>query len=234
MEKHILAMGGGGFAMEPDNLKLDRYLLSLSKKEKPKVCFISTACGDAKEYIQRFYDSFSTLSCEPSHLALYRPPKGNLRDFVMDKDIFYVGGGNTRNLLVLWKEWGVDLLLKEAWDNGVILAGMSAGSICWFEQGLTDSVTGKLLPLECLGFLKNSNCPHFDGDKERRPAYHRLIAQGLMKNGIACDDGVAAHFINGYVNKFVSSRKYAKAYQLELIDNNVIETKIEPIYLEDY
>ena len=152
----------------------------------------------------------------------------------MDKDIFYVGGGNTRNLLVLWKEWGLDLLLKEAWDNGAILAGLSAGSICWFEQGLTDSVTGKLLPLECLGFLKNSNCPHFDGDKERRPAYHRLIAQGLMKNGIACDDGVAAHFINGYVNKFVSSRKYAKAYQLELIDNNVIETKIEPIYLEDY
>ena len=228
MEKHILAMGGGGL-MEPDGEQI--YLLSLSKKEKPKVCFISTYCGDAKEYIQRFYDSFSTLSCEPSHLALYRPPKGNLRDFVMDKDIYV--GGEIRETFSFYGRNGGRFIIERSLGQWIILGGMSE-IICWFEQGLTDSVTGKLLPLDCLGFLKNSNCPHFDGDKERRPAYHRLIAQGLMKNGIACDDGVAAHFINGYVNKFVSSRKYAKAYQIELIDNNVTETKIEPIYLEDY
>ena len=106
MKKQILAMGGGGFSMEPDNLLLDRFLLSLSDKKRPKVCFIGTASGDAESYIERFYESMKSLDCEPSHLALYRGPEGSLRDFVMDKDIFYVGGGNTRNLLVLWKEWG--------------------------------------------------------------------------------------------------------------------------------
>ncbi len=221
-------MGGGGFSMEPDNLKLDNYLLSLVKKDKPKVCFISTASGDSKEYIERFYNSFSSLSCEPSNLALYRPPEGDLREFVMDKDIFYVGGGNTRNLLVLWKEWGLDLLLKEAWEKGAILAGISAGSICWFDQGLTDSVTGKLLPLNCLGLLKGSNCPHYDGEVERRPSYQQSILSGSMKNGIACDDGVAAHFINGELSKFVSSRETANAYRVELTKSGILETKIRP------
>ena len=104
MKKQILAIGGGGFTMKPENLKLDRYLLSLSEKKCPKVCFIGTASGDEKRYIDSFYDSYKKLNCETSHLALYSPPEGNLRDFVLDKDIFYVGGGNTRNLLALWKE----------------------------------------------------------------------------------------------------------------------------------
>ena len=153
---------------------------------------------------------------------MYRPPEGDLADFVMDKDIFYVGGGNTRNLLALWREWGLDKLLNEAWQRGAILGGISAGSICWFEQGLTDSVTGKLLPLDCLGFLKNSNCPHYDGEAERRPAYHKSIKNGSMMGGIACDDGVAAHYVNRRLVKFVSSRKNAMAYKLELIDNVVV------------
>ena len=141
MDTQILAMGGGGFAMEPKNLKLDRYLLSLSKKKNPKVCFIGTASGDAEGYIQKFYKSFSNLACEPGHLSLFKPPPGSLRDFVLNQDILYVGGGNTRNLLVLWKEWGLDKILKEARLKGIILSGVSAGSICWFEEGLTDSVT---------------------------------------------------------------------------------------------
>ncbi len=231
MKKQILAMGGGGFSMEPDNLKLDRYLLSLVDKETPKVCFIGTASGDAKEYIDRFYKSFSELNCETSHLALYRPPEGDLRDFVMEKDIFYVGGGNTRNLLVLWKEWGLDVLLREAYEKGAVLAGISAGSICWFEQGLTDSVTGKLLPLECLGFLSDSNCPHYDGEEERRPAYQSSIENGSMKNGVACDDGVAAHYINGNLDKFVSSRKNAKAYKVALDGGRVVEELYHPEFL---
>ncbi len=228
MDKHILAMGGGGFSMEPDNLKLDKYLLSLVKKDKPKVCFVSTASGDSKEYIERFYNSFSNLLCEPSNLALYRPPEEDLREFVMDKDIFYVGGGNTRNLLVLWKEWGLDLLLKEALEKGAVLAGISAGSICWFDQGLTDSVTGKLLPLSCLGILKGSNCPHYHGEEKRRPSYQKSILNGSMKDGIACDDGVAAHFINGELSKFVSSRKGANAYKVELTEIGILETRIKP------
>ena len=160
--------------------------------------------------------------------------KADLRDFVMDKDIFYVGGGNTRNLLVLWKEWGLDEHLYEAWCNGAIMAGLSAGSICWFKQGLTDSVTGKLLPLECLGFVEGSNCPHFDTEKGRRPSYHEAILDGSMIDGIACDDGVAAHFIDGKLDCCVSSLPKAKAYKLKNIGGSIDELIIEPIYLSDF
>lgn len=234
MNRQVLAMGGGGFTMKPENLKLDRYLLSMSNKQNPKVCFIGTANGDDESYTRRFYSAYKKLDCQTSHLSLFSPPEGDLREFVLDKDIFYIGGGNTRNLLVLWKEWGLDKYLYEAWNNGSIMAGVSAGSICWFEQGLTDSVTGKLLPLGCLGFLPESNCPHFDTEPGRRPTYHQTILDGSMMNGIACDDGVAAHFIDEKLECCVSSLPKAKAYKVKKKGENIDESIIEPIYLNDY
>ena len=231
MKKQVLAMGGGGFTMKPENLKLDRYLLSMTNKNNPKVCFIPTASGDDESYTRRFYSAYKKLECETSHLSLFSPPEVDLRDFVMDKDIFYVGGGNTRNLLVLWKEWGLDKYLYDAWCNGAIMAGLSAGSICWFKQGLTDSKTGKLLPLECLGFVEGSNCPHFDTEEGRRPSYHDAILDGSMIDGIACDDGVAVHFIDGKLECCVSSIASAKAYNIKNINGNINELIIEPIYL---
>ena len=231
MKKQVLAMGGGGFTMKPENLKLDQYLLSMTNNKNPKVCFIPTATGDDESYTRRFYSVYKKLDCETSHLSLFSPPEGDLRAFVLDKDIFYVGGGNTRNLLVLWKEWGLDKYLYEAWCNGSIMAGLSAGSICWFEQGLTDSVTGKLLPLECLGFVGGSNCPHFDTEEGRRPSYHEAILDGSMIDGIACDDGVAAHFIDGKLERCVSSLATAKAYHLKNVNGNINESIIEPTYL---
>ena len=233
MKKQILAMGGGGFTTKPENLKLDRYLLSMSNKKNPKVCFIPTASGDDEGYRRRFYSSYKKLKCETSHLSLFWPPEGDLRNFVLDKDIFYVGGGNTRNLMVLWKEWGLDKFLHEAWCNGAIMAGLSAGSICWFEQGLTDSQTGKLLPLDCLGFLSGSNCPHFDTEIQRRPEYHKAILNGAMMPGIACDDGVAAHFIDGKLERCVSSLPNAKAYTIKNHNGFINESVIEPVYLDD-
>jgi dipeptidase E len=232
MKKQVLTMGGGGFTSKPENLKLDKYLLSLTNKKNPKVCFIPTASGDDESYKKRFYSSYKKLNCETSHLSLFSPPEGDLRDFVLEKDIFYVGGGNTRNLLVLWKEWGLDKFLHEAWCNGAIMAGLSAGSICWFEQGLTDSKTGKLLPLDCLGFLSGSNCPHFDSEIQRRPEYHKAILNGSLKPGIACDDGVAAHFIDGKLDRCVSSLSSAKAYSIRNDNGVIIESVIEPIYLD--
>lgn len=218
--------------MEPENLKLDRYFLSLCENPSPKVCFIGTASGDAESYIDRFYKAFRTLNCEPTHLSLYRAPEGSLRDFVMDQDLFYVGGGNTRNLLALWKEWNLDTYLKEAYEAGKVMGGISAGSICWFEQGVTDSIPGKLVSLDGLGFLEGSNCPHYDGEKERRGAYHRLIQDG-MKPGYACDDGVAIHWVNGQVSKIVSSRPDAKAYRV-CLDKKISESIITPHYLKDF
>lgn len=226
-------MGGGGFSMEPENPLLDEYLLKQSKSNQPKVCFISTASGDAEGYIQRFYQSFKNHYCVPSHLSLFKNTPKDLEDYVMDKDIFYVGGGNTRNLLVLWKEWGLDKYLRKAWENGIILAGLSAGSICWFEEGVTDSIPGELTRLECLGILKGSSCPHYDGEVERRESYHRLLKENRISNGIAMDDGVAVHYKENQIFKVISSRPNAKAYQVTFADNQVKEIEIIPIYLGD-
>lgn len=231
LPKQIVAMGGGGFSMEPDNLLLDRYILGLAKQEKPKVCFVPTASGDARTYIDRFYSSFAQFSCTPSHLSVFHPPTDDLRAFVLEQDIIYVGGGNTKSLLALWREWGLDRIFREAWGNGIILSGLSAGSICWFEQGVTDSIPGQLNTLECLGFLQGSNCPHYDGESERRPAYHRLLSAGLIREGYAADDGVSLHFIGENLERVVSSRPHAKAYKLEKIGETVRETIIEPTYL---
>ncbi|MDM5315283.1 peptidase E [Fictibacillus sp. b24] len=227
--KQIIAMGGGGFSMEPENKRLDHYILQQCKDDKPRICFVPTASGDADGYIERFYKAFEAENCVPSHLSLFSPPI-DLKDFVNQQDIFYVGGGNTKNLLALWKEWGLDVLLNTAYEDGKLLAGLSAGSLCWFEEGVTDSF-GPLTKLECLGFLSGSHCPHYDGEAERRPAYHGLIENGL-KPGFAADDGAALHFIDGKLHKVVSSRENAKAYYVEKQGEEVAERELETLFLK--
>jgi peptidase E len=228
----IVAMGGGGFSMEPENLALDRYVLSLTETERPKVTFVATASGDSDSYIERFYTSFRTLPCEPSHLSVFKPTYSDLRSFVLEQDVIYVGGGSTRNLLVLWREWGLDVVFKEAMNAGVILAGLSAGSICWFEQGVTDSVEpGRLHAIPCLGFLPGSNCPHYDGEPERRPSYHRLLREGRIRAGYAADDGAGLHFVGGKLVRCVSSRPAARVYRVEVSSSGVEETPLEQTLL---
>jgi dipeptidase E len=232
MTKQIIAMGGGGFSMEPENPLLDLYILQQSKQVTPKICFIPTASGDSEGYIQRFYDSFGSHVCQTSHLSLFKPPTNDLEDYILEKDIIYVGGGNTKNLLVLWKEWKLDEIFKKAWENGVILTGLSAGSICWFEEGVTDSIPGSLTKLGCLGFLPGSHCPHYDGESERRPSYHSLIHSGEVISGIAADDGVGLHYKDDQLYRVVSSRQSAKAYKVHKSDNDVLEEEITPIFLD--
>jgi peptidase E len=228
-QKQIIAMGGGGFSMEPENKKLDRYILSQSHAEKPNVCFIPTASGDSKDYIDRFYNAFENEHCVPNHLSLFSPPL-HLKEFIQKQDIFYVGGGNTKNLLALWREWGLDSLLKEAYEAGKVLAGLSAGSLCWFEEGVTDSF-GPLQGIECLGWLQGSHCPHYDGEEERRPAFQKLINEGL-KAGYAADDGAALHFIDGKLSHVVSSREHAKAYYVQLVEGEAVEKMLETQFLK--
>ncbi|ALC89311.1 peptidase [Bacillus sp. FJAT-18017] len=228
--KQIIALGGGGFSMEPENPLLDQYILKQSHQSKPKVCFVPTASGDADGYTSRFYRYFGNLECETSHLSLFNPPTRDLEGFVLDKDIIFVGGGNTKNLLVLWKEWGLDHILKKAWEQGTILSGVSAGSICWFEEGVTDSYGDGLEPLDALGFLPGSNCPHYDGESNRRPAYQSFISGNILKPGIAADDGVAIHYIGQEIHKIVSSRPNAKAYKVYM-DKEIHETELETEYL---
>ncbi|CAM5189670.1 Peptidase E OS=Ureibacillus acetophenoni OX=614649 GN=SAMN05877842_101310 PE=3 SV=1 [Ureibacillus acetophenoni] len=228
--RQIIALGGGGFSMKPDNLALDQYILNQSNKETPKVCFIPTASGDSQNYIEGFYHSFQKLNCEPSRLSLFKPPTRDLESYIIDKDILYVGGGNTKNLLALWKEWELDRIIKKAWQEGVILSGLSAGSICWYQEGVTDSFGDELEPICGLGFISGSHCPHYDGEEDRRPAYHSLISSKQLKSGIAADDGVGIHYINEKIERIISSRPNAKAYQVEF-DGTIIETELETEFL---
>ncbi len=231
--KQIIALGGGGFSMEPDNPLLDAYILKCSSRPRPAVCFVPTASGDSADYVGRFYESFGRFDCEPSHLSLFKPPAADLEEFVLRKDIIYVGGGSTKNLLALWREWKLDSILKKALDRGVILAGISAGAICWFEQGLTDSLFGSLTRLDCLGFLKGSCSPHYDGEADRRPSYQALIASGEMLDGIAADDGAALHYIDGALARVVTSRPGAAAYMVKRNGGRAEETKLDTLYLKD-
>lgn len=212
--QQIIALGGGGFSMEPDNLRLDQYILKQAHVERPKICFLPTASGDAQNYIERFYKAFETLECIPTHLSLFSPPTRDLESFLLEQHIIYVGGGNTKNLLALWREWGVDKALKKALQQGTLLAGISAGAICWFEQGVTDSFGDGLEPIDTLGFLKGSCCPHYDGESNRRESYHQLLKDKKIGSGYGIDDGVAIHFINGEVAHLISSRPLAKAYRV--------------------
>ena len=228
--KQIVAMGGGGWGMEPDNPLLDRYIYELSDKAEPRICFLPTASGDSEEYIERFYRHFVPKPAHLSHLSLFEPPTSDLEAFILERDIIYVGGGNTKNLIALWKEWQLDRILRKAWNRGIILCGVSAGSICWFEQGVTDSIPGERTVLKCLGFLTGSNCPHYNWEAYRN-GYHNLLYKGLISPGYAADDGVALHFTSDRLPEIVSSRPDAKAYYLENQNGEVIENTLNPRYL---
>lgn len=224
MPKQIIALGGGGFSQEPDNPALDQYILNQCNKPNPKICFLPTASAESQEYIVKFYNAFSHYRCKPSYLSLFRLPTADLKDFLLDKDILYVGGGNTRSMLALWREWKVNIFLREAYEAGVILAGISAGGNCWFEQCTTDSVPGRIDVLNCLGLIEGSITPHYDAEVERKPALYQLLLENKIQPGYAADNSAALHFIDGTFHQAVRSIPTAKAYRIHVRDNEVIET----------
>lgn len=213
LSRQIIALGGGGFSLESKNLALDFYVLSQARSPTPRILFVPTASGDSESYIAKFYAAFSGLPCRPQHLPLFRT-SGTLRDTVLSHDVLYVGGGNTRSMLAIWREWGLPEILREALDNGCVLAGSSAGAICWFDQGVTDSNPGGLSALRCLGFLSGSCCPHYDGQAARRTAYAELLRRGEIAEGFAIDDAVALHFVDGKLFKIVASQANARAHRV--------------------
>lgn len=236
---HIVAIGGAGFSLTNGDPLLLRFALGLlppadtgaSPGSRPKVCFLGQASGEPLDHLVTFYQTFATLDCEATHLSLFHPPTADLRAFIFAQDLIYVGGGNTKSMLALWREWELDRILRDAWERGMVLMGSSAGSICWFEQGVTDSIPGDLTPLPCLGFLAGSNCPHYDSEPMRRPTYQRLVGEGKIADGYACDDGTALHYEGTQLREIISSRPNAYAYQLTRADDLVIETSLTPRYL---
>jgi peptidase E len=222
-ERQILALGG--HAMLPGE-PLDDLLLELTGAPRPRVLLIPTASAENADYVVRFYETFARRA-EASHLPLFGIPPSDIRSIVLDQDAIFVGGGNTANMLAIWRVHGVDRFLREAWEAGVVLAGSSAGSICWFEAGVTDSFRAELDGLDCLGFLPGSNCPHYDGEETRRPAYHRLVGEGFPA-GLAADDFVGLRFEGTELAEAVTSRADAAAYRVELVDSEVVERRLDP------
>jgi len=231
VRSHILAIGGMALPPELDNLLLIQYFLAQTRRRKPKVAFIGTATGDSEAARLRFYAGFSRFDCTPTHLSFFARTPRDLESFVLEQDAIFVGGGNTRSMLAVWRDWGLDRYLRSAWQKGVVLGGGSAGSICWFEHGVTDSIAGPLTALECLGFLKGSNCPHYDSEPLRRPTFRRLVGSGRIVEGSAADDGVALHYIDGKLARVVSNRARAKGYRLTRRGRRAVERALPTRYL---
>ena len=228
LPRRIVPMGGGGFLMEPRNPRLDKWLLSLSRRSRPRVLFIPTASGDDQNVVRRFYRAFARYDCRPLHLPLFERTTDDLRKQVAAQDLIYVGGGNTANLLAIWRVHGLDEALREAWHAGVVLCGVSAGAICWFEGGVTDSFGRKLQALDRgLGFLTGSFCPHYDGDAQRKPTFHRLVASGRLAPGFAADDGAAILFEGSKIADVVRSRRNVAAYRVFRNGNRSVEQILE-------
>ena len=233
----IVAMGGGGFSMEPDNPLLDDFILSLAPRNPARVCFVPTASADAAPYLVKFYRAFSGRAIatdltifDPSVLPRRPSKTSEIAEFVAEQDILYVGGGNTANLLGIWRAHGIDRVFKDAWQSGKILCGISAGMLCWFQDGLTDSFGG-LAPLgDGLGLIEASACPHYDGEPGRPAAYHQAVLDGMI-GGYAADDGAALHFQGTEFVGAVASRENAAAYRVELLGGRVVETKLPTRFL---
>lgn len=233
----IVAMGGGGFSTEPDNSLLDDFILSLAPRQPARICFVPTASADSAPYLVKFYRAFSGRAI-PTDLTLFdpsslprRPAKtSELGTFVAAQDIIYVGGGNTANLLALWRVHELDQILRDAWSRGAILCGVSAGMLCWFRGGVTDSFGGLEALADGLGLIDATACPHYDGEKQRRPTFHRLIREGLPA-GYAADDGVALHFRGAELIGVVTSREHAAAYRVALVHGQVVEHRLAARFL---
>jgi peptidase E len=229
--RQIVAFGGGGFSMESGNPLLDDYVLGLCRARRPKVCFLPSASGDADHYIVRFYRAFAADRCEASHISLFRREQGpaDLRDHLLAQDLIYVGGGSVVSMLGVWRAHGVDTILHEAWERGIVLCGLSAGSLCWFAEAVS-GFHGAPQRVEGLGLLPFSNCVHYERSSERRSAYREFLREG-MRGGYAAEDGAALHFSGTELSRVVASRPEARGYRLDAVGERVVEMRIATAYL---
>ncbi len=210
-------MGGGGFTMPEQDRSdaLDRFVLSLTGKAVPRVCFLPTASGDPREQVTRFYERFGDWPCEPSTLSLFHLGRDRIDPVVhiLSQDALYIGGGSMRNMLAIWREHGLDEAMRTAWHRGVVLAGLSAGAMCWFEGGVSMS-GGHPEVVRGIGLLPGSLSVHLDGEWERLPVYEQAVATGALPSGFAADDGAAILFRGTEPAECVASRAGARVLRV--------------------
>ncbi len=221
--RHIVGLGGGGDTVESSE-RLNEYVLGLVGKERPKLLFVPTASADNDEYIVWVHERFDPIA-QVTHLKTFPWPPAGLRELILSQDAICVGGGNTANMLAIWQVHGIDSLMREAWENGIVLFGASAGMICWFEHGITDSFGPQLDAMQCLGFLPGSACPHYDSEEIRRPRYRELVDNGLP-GGFAADDGVGLHFEGTELVEVVSCRPGAAAFRVTADGEERLEPRL--------
>jgi len=212
----VLAVGGG-MLMPRDAVPLQvKYAIELTGQARPRLCVLNTAVGDDPNAYLRFYDRLAETPARVRHLALFPMPNvTDPEDLLMSQDVIFVGGGSVANMVAVWRVHGIDEILRKAWHAGIVLAGSSAGGICWFEGGTTDSFGVRLRPFtDGLGMLAGSFCPHYDSEPERRPLYRRLVADGSLPDGVACDDGAGAHYVDETLAELVADRPEANAYRV--------------------
>ena len=225
-----MASGGGGFSLTTERSRVEEYVVSLARDvhghDRPRLCLIATASGDDAALVGRFHEAFADIA-ETSHLALFARTVGDIAAFLLAQDAVWVSGGNTASLLAVWRAHGVDRALRLAHDAGIVLAGRSAGSICWFEGGTTDSFGPTIQALDDgLGFIAGSHSPHYDGEPQRRPAYHALVGRGTLPAGIAIDDLAAAVYDGPTLVEVVAAQAGPAAYRVEATDDGVVETML--------
>ena len=224
----IIAIGGGGFGRDPENRTIEKYIIDQSKSSNPSICFFPTASAENSDYIDNYYKAFSKLKCKPKHISLFsRTP--NLEEEIRSSDIIYIGGGNTKSMLAVFEEWGVNNLLQESYKSGKILAGVSAGAICWFTKGITDSWESELKVIDCLDFLDGCCCPHYDGEKDRRPSVMKFLNSDKINSCVAIEDGAAVHYKSGNLLNAISFYKGANVFNLYKNNDEIHEIPMDCI-----
>ena len=221
-----ILIAGGGYGTP-----FIRYMATLTGKKRPRLCYLPTASADSPSGIISWFRSCAPLDVEAlvqeSFIASTQQHQ-SWEEVLLSMDGIVCSGGNTLNQQAIWKAQGIDVVLKQAWDRGIVLGGASAGSLCWFEEGTTDSRPKELSIVKCLGFLKGSHSPHYDREPGRRPLYHKLIGSGEMKPGYACDNDAGIYFEDNEVKRVVSTRAEAKVYFVSVVGGKVVEKVMEP------
>ena len=215
--RQVIAIGGGGFGRTQDSILIEQFILDQTSKKNPKICFIPTATGDLDPYIVNYYSVFSRLNCEPTHISFFKRTI-DLEDHILKQDAIFVGGGNTKSMLAVWRDWGLNVILQDAYEAGVIMCGVSAGAICWFQKGVTDSWSGELKVMDCLGFIDGACCPHYDEEPERKPFVKKSIKERTLDSCFSIDGGSALHFINENPIKSVIFEKNKNAFFVTMND----------------
>jgi len=232
--ERIVAMGGGGFSAGVEDAAIDIFALGLCESTTPRICLLPTASGDPEEQIGRFYAFFGGRACEPSHVSLFRLGQLaiDLRDHLLSQDLIYVGGGSLLNMLAIWRVHGLDAILRDAWEAGIVLCGLSAGAMCWFGHGVTTS-TGPPIPADGLGFVRGSMSVHWSSQPRRRAVYHQAIRDGIVPPGYGVDDGAALVYEGSRLAEVVKARPDAGAVRVQRGDGGeIVETPLDARLLD--